>query len=67
MTSRTSSCAFCLDIPKVFTMFWAGMDRAVGKISAKVPGSILALPRFEYLCDLLYRLNQLSFPSFRGR
>ena len=25
-----------------------------------------ALPRFEYLYDLLFRLSQLSFPSFRG-
>ena len=30
----------------------------------KVPSSILALPRFEYLCDLLFCLSQLSFPSF---
>ena len=33
----------------------------------KVPGSIPALPRFEYFCNLLFRLSQLSFPSFRGR
>ena len=31
-----------------------------------VPSSILALASFEYLCDLLFRLRQLSFSSFRG-
>ena len=34
---------------------------------SKVPSSSPALPRFESLCDLLFRLSQLSFPSFRGR
>ena len=29
----------------------------------KVP----ALPRFEYLCNLRFRLSQLSFPSFQGK
>ena len=33
----------------------------------KASSSILALPRFEYLCNLLFHLSQLSFPSFWGR
>ena len=44
---------------------------AVGKISAFQPQGprfeFPALQRFKYLCDLLFCLSQLSFPSFRGR
>ena len=46
--------------------WWAQLVRSLPS-DHKVPSSILALPRFEYLCDLLFYLSQLSFPSFRGR
>ena len=47
-----------------------GIFGTVSKISALQPEGprfVPALPRFESLCDLLFHLSQLSFPSFRGR
>ena len=48
---------------------WAWLAQLVRSLPSDhmVPGSIPGFARFEYLCNLLFRLNQLSFPSFRGR
>ena len=58
------------DITRTLLCHWAGVVGAVGKISAFQPQGPRfdppALPRFEYLCSLLFHLSQLSFPSFRG-
>ena len=35
--------------------------------SHKFSASLSAQPWFEYLCDLIFFLSKLSFPSFRGR
>ena len=48
----------------IFISGWAWPMQLVRSLLSdhKVPGSIPALPRFEYLCDLC-----VNFPSFRGR
>ena len=46
------------------------MVGAVGKISAFRQFNILAMPRFEYLCDLLFHLsyrNSAFLPSGVGK
>ena len=44
-----------------YTLRWVGIIGAVGKACLtsdhKVPSLIPSLPRFEYLCDFLFRLS----------